>query len=45
MQTQETEALNVLEKVETEEARNEGEAKDPRRGSATYPLYSTTAVT
>ena len=45
MQTQETEALNVLEKVETEGARNEGEAKDPRRGSATYPSYSTTAAT
>ena len=44
MQTQETEALNVLEKVETEGARNEGEAKDPRRGSATYPLYSITAA-
>jgi len=30
MQTQEIEALNVLEKVETEEVRNEGKAKDPR---------------
>ena len=45
MQTQETEALNILEKVETEEARNKEEAKDPRWGSATYPLYSTTAAT
>jgi len=30
MQIQEIEALNVLEKVEIEEVRNEGEAKDPR---------------
>ena len=44
MQTQETEALNVLEKVEIEGAKNKGEAKDPRWGSATYLLYSTTAV-
>jgi len=29
-QTQEMEVLNILEKVETEEARSEGEAKDPR---------------
>jgi len=29
------EVLNILEKVETEEARSEGEAKDPRQGSAT----------
>jgi len=28
-QTQETEVLNILEKVETEEARSEGEVKDP----------------
>jgi len=28
-QIQEIEALNILEKVEIEEARNEGEAKDP----------------
>jgi len=34
-QTQEMEVLNILEKVETEEARSEGEAKDPRWGSAT----------
>ena len=45
MQTQETEVLNILEKVETEEVRNEGEVKDPRQGSTTYPLYSTTAAT
>jgi len=29
-QTQEIEVLNISEKVETEEARSEGEAKDPR---------------
>jgi len=34
-QTQEMEVLNILEKVETEEVRSEGEAKDPRWGSAT----------
>jgi len=34
-QTQKTEVLNILEKVEIEEVRSEGEAKDPRRGSAT----------
>jgi len=28
-QTQEIEVLNILEKVEMEEARSEGEAKDP----------------
>jgi len=28
-QTQEMEVLNILEKVETEEARSEGKAKDP----------------
>jgi len=44
MQIQETEVLNILEKVETEEARNEGETKDPRQGSTTYPLYNITAV-
>ena len=44
MQTQEIEVLNILEKIEIEEARNKGEAKDPYWGSATYPLYSTTAV-
>jgi len=30
MQTQEIEALNILEKVKTEEVRNEGEVKNPR---------------
>jgi len=34
-QTQEIEALNILEKVEIEKARNEGEVKDPCQGSAT----------
>jgi len=34
-QTQEIEVLNILEKVETEEARSEEEAKDPRWGSTT----------
>jgi len=34
-QIQETEVLNILEKVETEEVRSEGEAKDPHQGSAT----------
>jgi len=29
------EVLNILEKVEIEEVRKEGELKDPRRGSAT----------
>ena len=29
------EALKILEKVKMEEVRNEGEAKDPRWGSAT----------
>jgi len=45
MQTQEIKALNILEKVETEEVRNKEKAKDPRQGSATYPLYSITIVT
>jgi hypothetical protein len=45
VQTQEIEVLNILEKVEIEEARKDGEAKDPRRGSATYLLYSTTIAT
>ena len=44
MQTQETEVLNILEKVEIEEVRNKGEAKDPRWGSATYLLYSITVA-
>ena len=44
MQIQEIEVLNILEKVEIEEARKEEEAKDPRWGSATYLLYSITAV-
>jgi len=34
-QIQEIEVLNILEKVEIEEARSEGKAKDPRQGSAT----------
>jgi len=34
-QTQEIEVLNILEKVETKEVRSKGEAKDPRRRSAT----------
>jgi len=34
-QTQEMEALNILEKVEMEKIRNKGEAKDPCRGSTT----------
>jgi len=29
-QTQEIKVLNILEKVETEEVRSKGEAKDPR---------------
>jgi hypothetical protein len=44
MQTQDIEALNVLEKVEIEKARNKEKAKDPHRGSATYLLYSITAA-
>ena len=36
--------LITLERVEIEEVRNKGEAKDPRWRSATYLLYSITAV-
>ena len=32
-QTQETKVLNILKKVETEEAKNEKEVKDPHWGS------------
>ena len=45
MRTQEIEVLNILEKVKTEKVRNKKEAKNPYQGSATYLLYSTTAVT
>jgi len=34
-QTQKIEVLNILKKVEIEEVRSKGEAKDPHQGSAT----------
>jgi len=45
VQIQEIEVLNILEKVEIEEVKNNKEAKDPYRGTATYPLYSITIAT
>jgi hypothetical protein len=44
VQIQEIKIPNILEKVETEEAKNKEEIKDPYQGSATYLLYSITAV-
>jgi len=43
-QLQETETLNILEKVETKKLRKEGEAKDFYWGSTTWLLYSTTVI-